>query len=280
MSSRSFDVLYATALDDYLRDASEANLLAAYELGREAIGRQLSVLDLAMAHQEALSSVFARTFEVAEVPRIVRAAGDFFLEGLASFEMVQRGFGEARQAVRAERRQTALSRQLSSFLANATLALDGSASLDELLQLVAEQGRELVSAECCMATLAVEGCSRGASFLESEARWKQLVRWLDLSAICRFVRSRGGSVRVGEDDVGRLPFFGSVAGERLVRGWLAASLTALDGSELGAIQAFDKHDGSFTNDDEAALVHLAQMVSAAVERSRLYQDHQRASTPE
>jgi GAF domain-containing protein len=79
-------------------------------------------------------------------------------------------------------------------------------------------------------------------------------------------------VRIGEHDVGRLPLFNSAAGERLVGGWLAASLTALDGSELGVIQAFNKPDGSFTRDDEAALIHLAQMVSAAVERSRLYQE--------
>ena len=51
------------------------------------------------------------------------------------------------------------------------------------------------------------------------------------------------------------------------------ALTALDGSELGAIQLFDKQDGSFTESDEALLVHLAQMASAAVERARLYQEH-------
>jgi hypothetical protein len=275
MNSRSFDALYATALRDYLRDASEDSLRAAYELGRQAVGRQLSVLDLAVAHQAALSSAFEAAFDVAEVPGIVRAAGDFFLESLASFEMVQRGLGEARQAVRAERRQTALSRQLSSFLADATLASDGSGSLDEMLQLVAEHARELVGAECCAARLVVEGGYRGVdgvSFLESEPRWKPFVRWLDLSAIHTYVRSQGGSVRVGEHDADRLPFFGSAGGERPLRGWLAVSLTALDGSELGAIQAFDKHDGSFTRDDEAALVHLAQMVSAAVERSRLYQE--------
>jgi hypothetical protein len=275
MNSPSFNALYATALRDHLRHSSEESLRAAYELGRQAVGRRLSVLDLAVAHHEALSSFFAGAFDVAEVPGILGAAGDFFLESLATFEMVQRGFGEARQAVRAERRQTALSRQLSSFLADAALASDGSESLDEMLQLVAEQARELVGAECCTATLMVEGGSRGvdaASFLEPEARWKPFVRWLDLFATCRFVRSRGGLVRAGDDDVSRLPFFTSVAGERLVRGWLAASLTALDGSELGVIQAFDKHDGSFTRDDEAALAHLAQMVSAAVERSRLYHE--------
>jgi GAF domain-containing protein len=62
------------------------------------------------------------------------------------------------------------------------------------------------------------------------------------------------------------------AGGPPLRGWLAASLTALDGSELGAIQLFDKHSGAFTADDEAALVHLARMASAAVDRARLYRN--------
>ncbi len=62
----------------------------------------------------------------------------------------------------------------------------------------------------------------------------------------------------GEELALQSPF--SFAGrDRPLRGWLAASLTALEGSELGAIQLFDKQEGGFTADDEAALVHLAQM---------------------
>ena len=87
---------------------------------------------------------------------MTRAAGDFFLESLSSFEMVQRGFREAREAARLERRQTEMSRQLSSFLADASLALDASDSLEEMLRLVAEQARELVGADCCVATVALE----------------------------------------------------------------------------------------------------------------------------
>ena len=276
MNAPPFDALYAAALADYLRDVSEENLRTAYELGRQAVGRQLSVLDLAVAHHEALSSCCAGALDVNKLPESLGAAGDFFLESLASFEMVQRGLGEAREIVRVERRYIALSRQLSSLLADATLASDGSESLEEMFQLVAEQARELLGAGCCVATLMVEGGARGvhaASFLESEPGWKPFVRWLDLSAVCTFVRSRGESVRLVEDEVVRLPFFAPAGTERLTGGWLAASLSALDGGELGVIQAFDKQNGSFTRDDEAALVHLAQMVSAAVERSRPYQGH-------
>ena len=49
-------------------------------------------------------------------------------------------------------------------------------------------------------------------------------------------------------------------------------MTALDGSELGVLALYNKEAGGFTADDQAALVHLAQMASAAVERAALYQN--------
>jgi hypothetical protein len=268
----SFTAAYVCAFRGYLLDPGEPTLHVAYELGREAVGRQLSVLDLAVAHHEALLSMLAGVSGSAEAQGVTRAAGDFFLESLSSYEMVQRGFSEARETASLERRQTEMSRQLSTFLADASLALDASDSLEEMLQLVAEQARELVSADCCVATVAVEGRPRiaeAASYARADRRWTGLVQWLDLFAIYRLIRVSGGSVRIAGEPLARLSPLASV---RPLRGWLAASLTALDGSELGAIQLFDKQDGNFTSDDEAALVHLAQMTSAAVERARLYQE--------
>ncbi len=301
----SFQSAYAHALSDYLLAPTEARLRVAYELGREAVRRQLSVLDLAVAHQEALLTALTGAGSEAglqpppaqeqpvppggeqpaspdgeqpvssvEVQRVTRS-GDFFMESLSSFEMVQRGFKEARQAFLLERRQKELSRQLSTFLADASLALHAPESLEEMLQLVAEQARELVDAVCCVVTVAVAGHPRAAgaaSHAEADRRWTAFVRWLDLFAIYRFLRLRGGSVRIDGEPLARLPFFRNGAGDRPLEGWLAASLTALDGGELGAIQLFDKQDGGFTADDESALVHLAQMASAAVERVRLYQE--------
>jgi GAF domain-containing protein len=58
------------------------------------------------------------------------------------------------------------------------------------------------------------------------------------------------------------------------RGWLVAALTALDGRHLGLIQVLDKQTGDFTELDEATLVQLAQMASAAVERAQLYRHMQ------
>ena len=156
-----FRSAYAAALLDYLLEPSEASLRVAYELAREAVSRSLNVLELADAHQQALMSVLLDASDAAEAQAIARAAGDFFLEGLSTFEMVQRGFAEARQAALLERRQTRLSRQLSTFLADASLALDASESLEEMLRLVAEQARELVGADCCVATVAVRQAGLG-----------------------------------------------------------------------------------------------------------------------
>lgn len=56
----------------------------------------------------------------------------------------------------------------------------------------------------------------------------------------------------------------------LPAGWLWAPLATLAGRELGSIHAFDG-DGPFTDLDEAVLVHLGQMASAAIERALLYE---------
>jgi len=271
----AFRAAYSSALGDYLLHPSEASLSAAYELAREAVRRHLSVLDLAVAHQEALLSALAGASDAAEVERVTRAAGDFFLEGMSAFEMVNRGFHEARMAASLERRQTELSRQLSAFLADSSLADQAHDSMEEMLRLVAEQAREIVGAVCCLATIALPGQPRaaeGTSYPDEERRWATFVRWLDLPAIYRLIRASGGSGRLGGDELARTPLFHVATGARPLRGWVAASLTALAGTDLGAIQLFDKRAGAFTRDDESALVHLAQMASAAVERARLYHE--------
>ncbi len=273
-SAGAFKTSYTSALGDYLADPSERCLRAAYELGREAVRRELGVLDLAIAHQDALAVELAAVRDLGEAQEVTRAGGEFFLESLVSFEMVQRGVKETWQALRLERHQARLSRQLSTFLADASLAVNVSDSLEEILQLVSERARELIDAQCCITTVALAlqpRATEAASYPEADRRWTQLFRWLDRVAIYDLIRSNGGSVRMAGEQLARLPPF-HVIGDPPLRGWLAASLSALNGAELGAIQVFDKRDGNFTREDEAALVHLAQLASAAIERTRLYQD--------
>jgi hypothetical protein len=79
---------YAAALDEYLRDRPEIALHAAYELGRDAARRKLSVLDLASMHHDVLLSALSRA-DAADPADTVTAAGEFFLESLAAFDTVE-----------------------------------------------------------------------------------------------------------------------------------------------------------------------------------------------
>jgi GAF domain-containing protein len=186
-------------------------------------------------------------------------------------KMLQRDLQQAQQAAWLGRRQIELSRQLSTFLGDVSLALDAEHALPEMLQLVAEQARELVDAECCVVTVTAEGQPRAAeaaSYPEG-SHWQAAVRWLDLPATYRLLSLRGGAAHMAGEElagsVGLRPADGPPP-----QGWIAASLTTLDGQGLGAIQLFDKYEGSFTHEDEETLVHLTQMASAAVDRARLY----------
>jgi GAF domain-containing protein len=232
VSTGPFRAAYADAFRGYLIEPGERTLRAAYELGRQAVVSELSVLDLGLVHHDVLASELDG-LDPEEVGRVVREAGGFYIEALSAFEMVQRGFREARASSLLERRHAEMLRQLSNFLADGSLALDASGSLEEMLRLVAEQGRELTGAERCLATVTLPG----PRLIEAASR--------------------------GEADGPEPPALGEAG--------LSALLTALDGGEIGSIQLFDKREGEFMPVDEAVLIHLAQMAAAAVERAWLYQ---------
>jgi len=243
-----FRAAYGVALRSYVADGTETDLRTAYELGREAVVRELSVLDLTLAHHDALLEALGEAS--ADVDHVVRAAAAFVLESLAAFEMVRRGFDEAREAALLERRHAAMLRRLSGFLADVSLALATPGPLDELLQLVAEQARELVGCDWCRVRIAVEPDDVREAVSASEPNEGVA----DVDAVVR----RPGSRLSGREG-------GSLGDESRV-----AALTALDGRAIGSIELARKQDGEFGGADEAVLAHLAQMVSAAVERTWLY----------
>jgi flagellar biosynthesis/type III secretory pathway protein FliH len=142
---------YASAFEKYLRDPAEDALHSGYQLGREAVRQDLSVLDLASIHHDVLLATLSHSSPPSETATVVPRARTFFVESLSAFEMVQRGFREAHEAALVEKRNAAILRQLSNFLADASLALNATESLTEMLQLVAEQARELIGAECAVA---------------------------------------------------------------------------------------------------------------------------------
>jgi PAS domain S-box-containing protein len=65
--------------------------------------------------------------------------------------------------------------------------------------------------------------------------------------------------------------FGAHAGKHpAMRGWLAVPLIDRKGKNIGLIQASDKIDGDFTEEDEAILVQLASIAANGFENARLY----------
>jgi GAF domain-containing protein len=248
---------YHSAFAEYLEDPSEAALHAAYELGREALARELSILDLAALHHQALLSAMAD----ADSEPVVEAARDFFLEALSAFEMLRRGFREAQEAALVEKRHGLILRQLSNFLADASIALGATESLGEVLQLVAEQARELTKAECSVARMSLESSKiEAVSHSETDARWQSFATETDLTALSVLLEPPRNGLRLGGEELAQH--------SRQVRNWLGAALVGWDGATLGSVHLFDKIDADFSETDEAVLVHLAQMAVTAVERAR------------
>ena len=239
MRTGAFQASYRRAFSAFVARGGEAELRAAYELGREAVTNEVSVLDLAVAHHDALAEALSDT---ADAPGVARAAGDFFLEAVSAYEMVQRGLREVREAAAVERRQAQLVRQLSNFLTDASLALGASDSLDEILQLVAEQARELTGADSCVVRLQLPGeRPLEAASGTGPDDWSRLLE-------------------AHLDDSGQERTEGSARK-------LSEPLTTLAGDRIGSIEVSSEE---LTELDAAVLVQLAQMASAAVERRRLY----------
>jgi GAF domain/Phosphoserine phosphatase RsbU, N-terminal domain len=275
MSRADFVQRYREVFGTYLEERDEHARSRAYELGRSAVAQERSVLDLAAAHQEVILERVRSSSDATEHEELIRAAGEFFLESLSAFEVLQRALQEVRATALVERRHATILRHLSSFLADASLAFDASDSLDELLQLVAEHARELTGAEQCAVRLTLDDDTPATDSLAVEQHDAALGPQLgELAALYRALRPPAGSLRMTAAELDRHRTEQALSepaeGAWKPRGWLAAPLTALDGSQLGLIQAFDKQAGEFSELDEATLMQLAQMASASVERSQLY----------
>ena len=130
---------YADAFAAYLADRGERELGAAYDLGRQAVAAHLSVLDLAEAHHAAVRQALADGGGRAGGRRC-RPAADFLRESLSIFESVHRGYREVQEVARIEHEHV---EQLRA-LADASVALNSSLTVEEILQLTADAARTLI----------------------------------------------------------------------------------------------------------------------------------------
>lgn len=89
---------YAPAFLQFLSQQSEAALAAAYELGRNAMLSELSMLELVQIHHDLLLQALKAARTDKDLENVALAASAFFVEVLATFEMAQRSFLEAHKA--------------------------------------------------------------------------------------------------------------------------------------------------------------------------------------
>ncbi len=217
---------YASAFSAYLRDRGEQGLGAAYDLGREAVAAHLSVLDLAEAHHLALRSVL----EAGSAPptdATLQAAEAFLRESLSIFESVHRGYTEVQEVARIEHEHVVQLRAL----ADASVAINSSMGVQEILQLTADTARGILDAD--RASVAV---------MASNARMPPLTA------------TSPEQLGAGLPDPARL----------------TARLSGR-GRELGAIDVVDRSSREFGPRDRAILDQLAALTSVAVSNARLYE---------
>jgi serine phosphatase RsbU (regulator of sigma subunit)/anti-sigma regulatory factor (Ser/Thr protein kinase) len=152
---------YAAAFDEYLERTGESGLELAYELGRKAVTGGLSLLDLAGVHHGVLADCLRRA-SPDQVGRISRAASDFFVESLGTFEMASRGFQEAHETAQLQARHASQLRGL----AEASLAVNSTLSTDEMLDLVTQSARAIIGANRSTLTMRPD-----APDLRSDGDW-------------------------------------------------------------------------------------------------------------
>jgi PAS domain S-box-containing protein len=143
------------------------------------------------------------------------------------------------EAERAARRTEGHAIQLRA-LTRAALAMNGTLSLDELLQVITDQARDIVGAQ---------------------------------RAVTRVTLEEDGVERLTAVSPAGMP--GPLA-ETPAPSGVTAPLLGRSGRPLGRIELFGKDGGPFTASDEAVLVQLAQMASMVVERTGLYTEAQAA----
>jgi signal transduction histidine kinase len=91
---------YASLLREYASVGGESALGQAYELGRRAITEQMSLVEIASLHHQALKRLLADERDEMHRAELLRASSDFLGECLAPYEMAHRGFQDAVRALR------------------------------------------------------------------------------------------------------------------------------------------------------------------------------------
>jgi len=137
--NESLDSAYFVALSRHLEEQTEGSLSQAYELGRQALGAELGVLDTLSLYEAAFRNLVLPA-SVSDQPRIAAELLNFFREMLSPFEMAFRGYREANAQLRRLNEELVSTNQ---ELQNKQIQLVQAAKMASLGELVAGIAHEI-----------------------------------------------------------------------------------------------------------------------------------------
>jgi PAS domain S-box-containing protein len=180
--------------------------------------------------------------------------------------------------------QTELYARQLRGLSEASLLINRAGSLDQTLETITEQARQIIGAHQAVTSLTLNSdraqSHSAVSLSDKYARWWQCYAPRDGGGLYELVCVQSRPFRMTQAELEAHPawrVFGQQSAHHPpLRGWLAAPLTGLEGQNMGLIQLSDKYTGEFSESDENILMQLAQVASVAIENARLFQDAREA----
>ena len=164
-------------------------------------------------------------------------------------------------------------------LAQLVTRVDVADDLDEILRLITGEARELVGAHQAATSRTVDQdwarAINAVSLSEKYAGHRGCDTLPDRSSLYSLVCQDNQSVRMTQTELEAHPVCDAAEASSehpSLRGWLAVPIVGRDGENIGLIQLSDKYRGEFTEADEAILLQLANVASAAIENARLYDE--------
>jgi serine phosphatase RsbU (regulator of sigma subunit) len=245
-----FATRYRQALSAHLNGPSEESRSQAYELGRQAVIAGVSLLELAVIHEESLASWGRRPSDDASRS----LATGFYLEALSTFDMAQRGYLEAQERARIERQHA----QRLGLLNQAVLAVTAVQGKQDRIQAALRGAAGLIGASHT-ALLLGDTIERGRPETEIE-----MVP--DLRMAASKARANDRTQVVATEWMGSGP------------GWLLATPLRESGRLPGGALLVWRAE-PFIDEETAVVEQFASYVSMAVAMAaRLEQEHELAST--
>lgn len=230
--------------------------------------------------------------EALAVDLIKSGASDYLPKSLLSPERLSqsiRGVLRVRNAERRERgARAALERQAAQLheLAQVSVRIHETFAVEQILELVTREVRDLLGAHIAVGKLRGEGLTGEpitrasvSNKYEPPGDLQPVPGRVAVEAL--LLRSKR-PLRLTHEQMTRHPEFSGLrtspaGGSIPLRGLLAAPLIGREGRVLGSLLVSDRFTGDFVSSDEAMLVHLAQTTAVALENARLYRAAQEAT---